>query len=946
MSADYKRTINLPATNFPMKADLPKQEPRFLEKWNSTDLYGKIRRARQGAKPFILHDGPPYANGDIHMGHALNKILKDVIVKYKTMRGYDAPFVPGWDCHGLPVEHQLFKELKITKHQIDAPSFRKKAAGYAMGFVAKQKEQFKRLGVFGRWETPYLTLDPAFEGAVVDAFAALVEKGFIYQSLKPVHWCISCETALAEAELEYDENHVSPSLYCLFPVEWDRISAVWPDAPQTGKLSFAVWTTTPWTLVANVAVALHPDLEYAFVKTKNFGTVIVAEDRIDAFLKVISTAPSEVEVVWKRKGIHLNGLAARHPFMDRASGVVTADYVSRTDGTGCVHTAPGHGMDDYRTGLKWKLPVLMPVNEKGLFTGEAGEWKGWHIAKANRAIPETISRKGNLLHAGEIRHSYPTCWRCKEPVITRATRQWFMGVDRQDLRRKILTAIQKVRWVPPSGQNRITGMIESRPDWCLSRQRYWGVPVPVFTCAACDDAVLDPALIRRVGSEFRTRGSDAWFDLPAEGFTRNEFPCPRCGRKDLKKGQDILDVWFESGASYIPVLVETPEPHFPADLYLEGSDQHRGWFQSSLLVSCANSGGPPYRTVLTHGFIVDGEGRKMSKSQGNVISPLEVMKEYGADILRLWVASSDASDDVRLSGDGLRRLSEGYRKIRNTFRFLLGNLSGFDASRDSLGFEELTEVDRWALSKLESLKEEVTAAYEDFQLHRVVHLVYDFCVVEMSSFYLDVLKDRLYTDARGSVSGRSCRTALHEILTTLARLLAPVLVFTCEEVWQNLGLPESVHLESWPEPDPRRRREALEAKWERLLLFREKVLKALEEKREKKEIGNSLEAEVELALSKKEDLDFLKDFEKDLPGLFLVSGVRVAGAGPGASDGGWDVTVRKAAGRKCERCWNTRRSVGEDKEHQTLCRRCVEGDTVGRRDALAWRFCSRRNRRS
>ncbi len=908
-----------------MKADLPRREPQLLEQWRSEGLYAKLREAGKGKKKFVLHDGPPYANGDIHMGHALNKILKDVIVRHKTMKGYDAPFVPGWDCHGLPVEHQLFKELKITKHQIDAASFRKKAAQYAMGFVAKQREQFKRLGIFGEWETPYLTLSPEFEGAVVDAFASLVEKGFIYQSLKPVHWCISCETALAEAELEYDENHVSPSIYISFPVDRMELEKKGISVPASEKVSLAVWTTTPWTLMANVAVAVGQDFDYVFVKTPAHGVLILLENLLPALMKLISPAtPENYEVLQKARGKNLEGIQAGHPFLDRTSLVVASESVSKEDGTGCVHLAPGHGIEDYQTGLKKNLPILMPVDEKGKFTAEAGDWKGQFILKANEAIIDAIFQKENLLHAGQIRHSYPSCWRCKEPVITRATRQWFMGVDRQDLRRKILAMIQKVKWVPEVGRNRITSMMESRPDWCLSRQRYWGIPVPVFYCESCDEAVLDAALIRRVGAEFRKRGSDSWFSLSTMDFTGGKFSCGACGRRDLKKGQDILDVWFESGASHLPVLTANPELHFPADLYLEGSDQHRGWFQSSLLISCANSGKPPYHSVLTHGFIVDGEGRKMSKSQGNVISPLDVMKDYGADILRLWVASSDTSDDIRISSDGLRRLSEGYRKIRNTFRFLLGNLSSFDASKDSLEFEKLFEVDRWALSKLELLKEEVGTAYEGYQFHRVYHLVYNFCVVEMSSFYLDVLKDRLYTDSRRSVSGRSCRTVLHEILTVLARLLAPVLVFTCEEIWKSAGFPASVHLEPWPRANPRQRRVDLEEKWERFLSFREKVLKALEEKREKKEIGNSLEAEVELALSKKEDFVFLKDFEKDLPGLFLVSGVRVAGSGAEVSGDGLGVTVTKAAGQKCERCWNTRESVGNDKEHKTLCHRCVE----------------------
>ncbi len=913
---DFKQTLNLPQTSFPMKADLPTREPFFLKRWEEDNIYVKLREHSKGRKHYVLHDGPPYANGDIHIGHALNKILKDIVVKFKSMRGFDAPYVPGWDCHGLPVEHQLFKELGITKYEIDAANFRKKAADYAMKFVDKQREQFQRLGIFGDWQRPYLTLSHAFEASVIDAFAKLTEKGYVYQSLKPVHWCTSCETALAEAELEYDENHVSSSIYIAFAFESQ-------DLLKNENVALAVWTTTPWTLVANVAVALNPIFTYVFARTQNFGVLVIAEPLLEAVMKVIQPeAPDNVEILLKKKGKELEGLKVRHPFIDRTSLVVTADYVSDTDGTGCVHTAPGHGMEDYRTSLEKKLPVLMPVNEKGVFKEEAGEFKGLFIRKANPRIIETLFQKGSLLHSGEIRHSYPTCWRCKSSVILRATQQWFVGVDRHDLRKKALSEIEKVKWYPEVGQNRISKMVETRPDWCLSRQRYWGVPIPVFECSGCDEPILDVKLIHTVRDLFAKEGSDAWFKKSALEISGGKAVCPKCGRKDLKKSEDILDVWFESGASHLSVLVDAPDHDFPADLYLEGSDQHRGWFQSSLLVSCGVSGKAPYRAVLTHGFIVDGEGRKMSKSLGNVISPHDVMKQYGADILRLWVASSDTSDDIRISKDSLARLADGYRKIRNTFRYLLGNLNGFDPEKESIAYDELLEVDRWALSKLEALKEEISAAFENFQFHRGYHAVYNFCVREMSSFYLDVLKDRLYTDSRRSVSGRSCRTALYEILMTLTRLLAPVLSFTCEEVWQTLGFKTSVHLEAWPKSVQRFRNATLEKKWERFLEIREKVLKKLEEKREKKEIGNSLEADVELAVIKNDLLDYLKSFDRDLPGLFLVSHVSAVSASEFSSEEIL-VTVRPAKGQKCERCWNYRESVGKAKDYPSLCERCV-----------------------
>ncbi len=921
---EYKQTLNLPVSDFPMKADLPAREPKVLERWEKEGLYQKIRSAALGRKKYILHDGPPYANGDIHIGHALNKILKDMIVKFKTMKGFDSPYIPGWDCHGLPVEHQLFKELKITKHQIDAPTFRKKAHDYAMGFVEKQKNQFKRLGILAQWEKPYLTLNPEFEAASIDAFATLVEKGMIYQSLKPVHWCVSCETALAEAELEYNENHISPSIYILFPVEASEFLKLGISIPAGQKVSFSVWTTTPWTLLANVAVALNPEFQYVFVQTKNHGIVIAVEELVDGVMKSAGYEnPSDTQILFKKTGKELDGIMAEHPFIKRPSRVVLADYVSRTDGTGCVHTAPGHGVDDYRTGVKNKLETLMPVNEKGVFKEEAGDFKGQFIFKANPKIIEVLEQNGNLLQAGQIKHSYPTCWRCKTPVITRATRQWFMSVDKFELRHKLLETIRKVKWVPEVGQNRISGMVEQRPDWCLSRQRYWGIPVPAFYCQACHEAVVDAALIRHVRDVFKKHGSDAWFTMSTLELTGGKFTCPKCSRKDLKKGEDILDVWFESGTSHVSVLIENEAQKFPADLYLEGSDQHRGWFQSSLLVSVGMSGRAPYETVLTHGFIVDGEGKKMSKSVGNVISPQDVMKEFGADILRLWVASSDTSDDIRISKESIARLADGYRKIRNTFKYLLGNIHGFNPEKDALKPNELLEVDAWALSRFEALKEEVNSSFESFAFHRAYHAVYNFCVKDLSSFYLDVLKDRLYTDSRHSISGRSSRTVLHEILTGLAKILAPVLSFTSEEVWQFLGKTESIHLEAWPKPQTGNRRIDLEQKYEKFLGIRDQVLKALEEKREKKEIGNSLEAEVELAVSKADNFDFLKSFKENLPSLFLVSGVELAHRA-GLTEAEFTVTVRSASGQKCERCWNWRKDVGSVKAHPTICRRCAE----------------------
>ena len=956
---DYKKTLNLPQTDFPMKANLPKREPSILEDWERMGLRGRIAGARKGAKKFILHDGPPYANGDIHIGHALNKILKDIIIKYKTMRGFDAPYVPGWDCHGLPVEHQLFKELGINKYEIDKVKFRKKAHRFAMKFVEIQKKQFKRLGVFGDWESPYLTLGTDYEMAILDCFQKFVKDGYIYRGFKPINWCVKCETALAEAEVEYDD-HTSPSIYVKFPViarpegpkqsrrlrgteGSEAISEITSAAsqprndmlknllqPSRNDAYFLIWTTTPWTLAANVAIALHPDLEYAILECGG-ETLIMAEGLV---APTMEKAGLKCEIKAKVKGSELENLVCQHPFLDRRSKIVLADYVSNQEGTGCVHTAPGHGAEDYQTGLKYKLEVIMPVGPKGIFDKSAGDrLDGLHVFKANKKIVEMLDEKGLLFWKGAIQHSYPHCWRCKEPVITRATKQWFINIDHNGLREKALEAIEEVRWVPEIGKSRMGGMVQSRPDWCLSRQRYWGVPIPAFYCKNCGYEILDPEAIENVKRLVAKEGSDVWFIRDSKGLLPEGFKCPGCGEADFVKEEDILDVWFDSGVSHHAVLKKRRELSFPSELYLEGSDQHRGWFQTALLTSLGVSGEAPYKAVLTHGFVVDGEGRKMSKSMGNVISPQEIISKYGTDILRLWVAFSNYSDDIRISDQVLARTAEAYRKIRNTIKFILGNLYDFDPDTDGVEFSARLEIDRWVVSKAHSAVKKVTALYETFEFYKIYRLIYNFCITELSSFYLDILKDRLYTFGRASRDRRSAQSSLYEILLILEKLIAPILVFTAEEAWRNSKVKEkveSVHISSWPEPDEKLIDLKLEEKWDRLIDIRMFILKAIEEKRMEGKIGSSLEARVELAAKDNAIYSFLDGYKKDLPAILIVSEVELAraqdvpaGFSKHEEIPGLRISVGKASGQKCNRCWNYSSTVGESHGHPNLCERCV-----------------------
>ncbi|MFH1593748.1 MAG: isoleucine--tRNA ligase [Candidatus Omnitrophota bacterium] len=922
---NYKDTLNLPKTTFSMKANLVQKEPAIIERWNKTDIYGTIRKERKGKKKFILHDGPPYANGHIHMGHVLNKILKDIVVKFYTLKGFDSPFIPGWDCHGLPVEHQLFKELKISRHDIDQVDFRKKSAKYAMKFVDIQREEFKRLGVFGDWERPYLTLDPKYESSIIRSFGKLVRDGYVYRDLKPVNWCTTCETALAEAEVEY-EDHRSPSIYVKFKV------IKLPDHQVAGLdigAYFIIWTTTPWTLLGNVGIALNPDRDYAVIKVGD-ETWVMLESLVEATLKKLQ---KEFKVIGRTNGRSLHGTACRHPFIERESKVVFADYVSGEEGTGCVHTAPGHGQEDYLTGKKYDLPIIMPVDAKGNFDTTCGEFSGLNIHKAGPGILERLKKERSLLFSGEIAHSYPHCWRCKNPVISRATKQYFIRIDHEALRENVQKIINdRVRWYPAAGKGRISAMVENRPDWCISRQRYWGVPIVAFRCKQCEEVLLDPGAIEFVAKIVEREGTDAWFIRNPEDLVPKGASCGKCGCGDFIKERDIVDVWFESGVSHQSVLKNNPDLLFPCQLYLEGSDQHRGWFQSSIITSYAIEKTAPYEGVITHGFVVDGSGKKMSKSLGNVISPQDVMKKYGADILRLWVASSNYQDDIRLSEEILQRLADAYRKIRNTLRYLLGNLYDFDRGKDYIRTNEMPEIDRWVLSRLASIVKETDENYSEYMFYKVFRSVYNFCIYEISSIYLDASKDRLYTYGKNSRERRSCQTVLYEVLNALLGILAPILSFTAEEAYQAL-YPDggSVHLSCWDRKEDilkERQDRGLCEKWSHLLDVRAEVLKSLEEMRASNMIGSSLEARVELYSDEPDLRKLLDENAQIFAELFITSQVEVSkdrtdNFKKSESLPLW-ISIQKASGKKCNRCWNYSPTVGSDREFIDCCCRCAD----------------------
>ncbi len=913
MAKDYKDTLNLPQTAFPMKANLTQREPEIIAFWQERDIYSKIQKKNASGAPMILHDGPPYANGHIHMGHVLNKVLKDIIVKYWSMKGYYAPFVPGWDCHGLPIELQVDKQLGKEKDSTPVLKKRQLCREYAERFVQIQREEFIRLGVFGDWQRPYLTMDYHYQATIVEEFLRFLKEGYVYRGKKPVHWCPSCVTALAEAEVEYNEK-TSPSIFVKF-----RLDS--PIHPQK-ETYILVWTTTPWTLPANLALAVNPEVEYVAIETGE-EVYILAGALLERLREEIGL---DGKVVRRIPGRQLEGLKAEHPFLNRESIILTADFVSISEGTGVVHIAPGHGEEDYLLGLQHSLEIYAPVDDRGRFTIQDYGLRGMDVFKANSRIIEILKERGALLKSSEITHSYPHCWRCKKPVIFRATEQWFISVEHNHLRQRCLQEIDRVRWIPHWGRERIKGMVSQRPDWCISRQRAWGVPITVAICETCGRVVMEDAFYENVLQMFRAKGADSWFEADLKELLPEGYRC-ECGSAEFRKERDILDVWFDSGVSHAAVLQKDERLRWPSFMYLEGSDQHRGWFQSSLICSVGTRQRAPYEVVLTHGFVVDGEGKKMSKSLGNVISPEEIIRESGAEILRLWVSAEDYRADVRLSREIIKRLVEAYRKIRNTCRFMLGNLYDFDHGDYR---KHLLEIDRWALLKLQKLIKKVTKAYENFDFHEVFHRIYNFCVVDMSAIYLDILKDRLYTFAPESLERRAAQWTVYQILNALVRLMAPVLSFTAEELWQHLPAKEkaeSVFLTDFPAPSEEFMDEDLERRWDVLLQIRETANKALEEKRREKFIGNSLEAKLRLYAA--EDIyQLLQQYRDFLPYFFIVSQVEVGEISEAPEDSLRDeqislaVSVDRAEGEKCLRCWNYSPTVGSYREDPHLCSRC------------------------
>ena len=920
---DYKSTLNLPQTDFPMRGNLPQREPDILKRWAELELDRRVSEPDTTRPNFTLHDGPPYANGNIHIGHALNKILKDIVVKSKRMQGHYAPYVPGWDCHGLPIELKVDQKLGSKKRDMSKADIRKECRVYADNWVKIQSEEFQRLGIFGDWTHPYLTMNTSYEAATARELARFAERDGLYKGKKPVHWCSSCVTALAEAEVEY-ADHTSPSIYVKFPYAGEL-----PEGFEdlAGKpLSFVIWTTTPWTIPANLAVCLHPKLPYVAVETS--GEVLVfAEGLYEQVLAELGIADYRVIKTFQAEVFEKR--SCRHPIYDRESLIVLGDYVTLEAGTGCVHTAPGHGQDDYLTGLRYGLEIYNPVDDYGRYQKDLEFFGGMKVKDANADVSAKLAELGALLKEDKVEHSYPHCWRCKKPIIFRATEQWFISMEANDLRKKALAHINDVQWIPHWGRERIYNMIENRPDWCISRQRSWGVPITVFYCTGCDEALADGKIMHHVADLFEETGSDLWFEKEAAELLPEGTTCPHCSGADFRKEMDILDVWFDSGVSHAAVLEQNDHLQTPADLYLEGSDQHRGWFHSSLLASVGTRDTAPYKAVLTHGFVLDEKGRPMSKSVGNVVAPEKVIKKYGAEILRLWVATQDYRNDTRVGDQILKQVSEAYRRIRNTARYILGNIHDFDPSTDMVADGDLLEIDRWALSRLEGLVERVLKSYNAYEFHIIHHAVHNFCAVDMSAFYLDVLKDRLYTSPARSLARRSAQTAMYRILDTLIRIMAPVLSFTTEEIWGCMPgeREESVHLADFPDFENSLVDPALEEKYEQLLTLRSDVAKVLEQARTDKLIGHSLDARVELASSC--ELGKLLDANTDqLPALFIVSQTDVTAelpdGVPGENFPELRIRVSKAAGQKCSRCWNYSTTVGENAEHPEACARCRE----------------------
>lgn len=913
---DYSATLNLPKTDFPMRGNLPNAEPQMQTWWADNNIYEKVQARRQGCEKFILHDGPPFSNGDIHIGHAMNKILKDFIVRYKSMQGFDAPYIPGWDTHGLPIEQAIANSKKVDRKTMSIDEFREYCAQYALNWVEKQKEQFMRLGVRGDWERPYITMDPAYEAAQIRVFGQMVEQGYIYKGLRPIYWSPSSESALADAEIEYRDVR-SPSIYVAFEVK-----------DSHGKLpentAVIIWTTTPWTLPANLGISLHPTFDYVVVNVSGQHYVL-AEGLLESVTEKLGW--EDVQLVKQMKGSEFEHMTCQHPFYDRESLVMTGEHVTLDAGTGCVHTAPGHGEDDFIIGQRYGLDVLCPVDELGKFTHEAPGFEGVFYDHANKMITEQLQQSGALLKLDFIQHQYPHDWRTKKPVIFRATEQWFASIDKA--REAILSEIKNVKWTPHWGEVRLHNMIAERGDWCISRQRVWGVPIPIFYCANCQEPLVNDQTIDHVANLFAAEGSNAWYQKDERELLPPDMSCASCGHETFVKETDTMDVWFDSGSSHVAVLETHDQLTSPADLYLEGSDQYRGWYNSSIITSVAVRGRAPYKGVLSTGFTLDGEGRKMSKSLGNTVDPVKVCNTLGADILRLWVASADYQADVRISDAILKQIAEAYRKIRNTLRFLLGNLSDFQPEQHRVPYEEMSELDHYALLRLQRVIERVGKAYDEYEFHTVYQTIHHFCSVEMSAFYLDIVKDRLYVNAHDAPIRRAVQTVLYDTVHALTRLIAPILPHTAEEVWRYIPdvTEESVQLTDFPIVDSSMYNESLERKWRQFVAVRDEVLKALEMARQNKLIGNSLSAEVNI-YPEKEHASLLSQFS-ELDQLFIVSAVHVHDTdlevpADAVQLEGLAVMVKPAPGEKCERCWMISPHVGEDKDHSTICPRCTQ----------------------
>jgi isoleucyl-tRNA synthetase len=943
---DLKATLNLPKTGFPMKASLPKNEPQMLERWEATRLYDRIRETHKGQPIYVLHDGPPYANGPIHLGTALNKTLKDFVVKSRSMSGFDAPYVPGWDCHGLPIEIKVDNELGRKKLELDPLAVREECRKYASKYLDLQRSQFKRLGVLGRWEQPYSTMDPQYESVVLETFYKCYQEGLVYKGLKSVYWCIFDKTALAEAEVEY-EMHTSPSVWVRYPLTSDpakideNLTSKIGGPNLTGKkIATIIWTTTPWTLPASMAVTFAPDAEYVAVDTGEWIYIVAKALAQQTIEKCHLGGAKEIASFL---GTKLEYSTFAHPFLDREVLGVLGDYVTMDTGTGAVHTAPAHGADDFNTGVKYGISLRCDVDDAGILRNGLPEYEGQQVFKANAAIVELLKSRGVLLAYEKIEHSYPHCWRCHNPIIFRATEQWFISMEGklpaaadpssgERLRLRALQEIQKVKWDPEWGQERIANMVASRPDWCISRQRVWGVPIAMFQCEGCREFVGDPAIHKLVVDLFAREGADAWYKYSAEQILPSGYACTKCGKTKFRKEMDILDVWFESGSSHAAVLGREPGLPWPADLYLEGGDQHRGWFQSSLLCAVATKGAAPYRSAATVGWVLDPLGRAQSKSLGNVVDPVDIADKLGAEIVRLWVASVDFREDVMSSDELMQRIAESYRKIRNTFRYILGNVHDFDPARDVVPFAEIHALDQYILLRAAEVTRDVREHYDSFTFHRLYQRLKDFCIVDLSAIYFDVLKDRLYTSAPKSKARRSAQTALWRLGEALVRLLAPVMSFSADEVWQYLPATkdraDSIHLEHFPAPEDLTGTLpagfdaiAMERDWQILLSVRDQALKALEAARAEKRIGGSLEAQIRLS-APESVYPVLDRYRDQLRYLFIVSDVVLEKSPASNGDAGMTIEVNNAPGLKCERCWNYSTHVGEDKNYPTVCERC------------------------